>query len=158
MLYAFRFDSWVKLGWAKDPGQRAANGFWENSHPKELCGKLCLPHFECIGLWECPEKETEEELQRQFNAGELKRKDNYNEFYEILEWPKIYRELMTLFTPLPLLTEYPKPNEHMKSKRECCGGTRYYCKFCKETFSKAWNWKRHLETCKEKKKKFAKTK
>ena len=145
MLYAFRFDSWIKLGWAKDPMQRTANGCWENSHPNELCGKLCLPHFELIGLWECPEEETEVELQKQFNGGVLKRTDNHNEFYEESEWPKIHRELMTFLHPLPALTEYPKPDEHMKSKQECCGGKGYYCKFCKQKFKKAWNWKRHVK-------------
>ena len=35
MLYAFRWkqEAWVKLGWGKDPIQRASDGWWESSHP-----------------------------------------------------------------------------------------------------------------------------
>ena len=35
MLYAFRWkrEGWVKLGWGKDPMQRASDGWWESSHP-----------------------------------------------------------------------------------------------------------------------------
>ena len=49
------------------------------------------------------------------NNGVLKRKDDHNEFYDELEWPKIHRELMTFFHPLPLLTGYPEPDGHVKS-------------------------------------------
>ena len=94
MLYAFRFDSWVKLGWSKTPMQRASDGFWENSHPTDLCGKLCPPHCKLIGLWEGT-KEEENALQEQFNEGILKKGDAHNEFYPIEEWAKIHRDLMT---------------------------------------------------------------
>ena len=49
----------MKLGWGKDPMQRASDGWWESSHPtiekygeRGLCGKLSPPHCELIGLWE----------------------------------------------------------------------------------------------------------
>ena len=85
---------WVKLGWARDPMQRASDGFWENSHPTDRFGKLCPPHCKLIGLWEGT-KEEENALQEQFNEGILKKGDVHNEFYPIEEWPKIYRDLMT---------------------------------------------------------------
>ena len=109
MLYAFRWkqEGWVKLGWGKDPLQRASDGWWESSHPtiekygeRGLCGKLAPPHCELIGLWECKDEADEKALHEQFNEGVLKRKDCHNEFYEETEWPKIYRELCTWFTPL----------------------------------------------------------
>ena len=58
MIYAFAWkEGWVKVGCASDPMQRAADGFWENSHPKELCGLLCPPHFQLLGLWEGTQEE-----------------------------------------------------------------------------------------------------
>ena len=64
-----------------------------------MCGKLAPPHCELIGLWECKDEAEEKALHEQFNEGVLKRKDCHNEFYEEMEWPKIYRELCTWFTP-----------------------------------------------------------
>ena len=94
MLYAFRWsqEGWVKLGWGKDPMQRASDGWWESSHPtiekygeRGLCGKLAPPHCELIGLWECKDEAEEKALHEQLNGGALKRKDCLNEFYEELE-------------------------------------------------------------------------
>ena len=68
MLYAFRWkqEAWVKVGWGKDPMQRASDGWWESSHPTTerygehgLCGKLAQPHCELIGLWECNDEAEE---------------------------------------------------------------------------------------------------
>ena len=60
MIYAFRFEGWVKVGWVEDnPPQRASDGFWENSHPRDLCGKLCPPHCELVGLWEGAKEEEQ---------------------------------------------------------------------------------------------------
>ena len=155
MLYAFRWnqEGWVKLGWGKDPMQRASDGWCESSHPtiekygeRGLCGKLAPPHCELIGLWECKDEAEEKALHEQFNEGALKRADCHNELYEEMEWPKIYRELSTQHKPLPL-QEYPQADEHMKSKQSCCGGTAYYCMFCKQNFKKAFNWKRHVPKC-----------
>ena len=92
--------------------QRASDGWWESSHPtienygeRGLCGKLSPPHCELIGLWECKDEAEEKALREQCNEGVLKRADCHNEFYEEMEWPKIYRELCTWFTPLPLPAE-----------------------------------------------------
>ena len=86
----------MKLGWGKDPMQRASDGWWESSHPtiekygeRWLCGKLAPPHCELIGLWECKDEAEEKALHEQFNEGVLKRADCHNEFYEEVEWPKI---------------------------------------------------------------------
>ena len=88
----------MKVGWAKDPMQRAIDGWWENSHPKELCGKLCPLHYELLGLWEGTQEE-EKALHEQWNEGILSRKDCHNEFYEVSEWPKISRELCNRLSP-----------------------------------------------------------
>ena len=144
MIYAFAWkEGWVKVGWACDPMQRASDGWWENSHPKELCGKLCPPHCELLGLWEGTQEE-EKALQEQWNEGVLKHQDCHNEFYEASEWPKIFRELMTYHTPLPLLTAYPAPSGHEKSRKKCCGGREYFCKYCPKSFDKSCIWLRHV--------------
>ena len=71
----------MKLGWGKDPMQRASDGWWESSHPTMLCGKLSPPHCELIGLWECKDEAEEKALHEQFNEGVLQRRDCHNEFY-----------------------------------------------------------------------------
>ena len=75
----------MKLGWAHDAFQRAADSFTDNSHPTELCGKLSLPHFKPLGHWDGTHEE-EIALQEQFNDGLLRRKDCANEFYALAEW------------------------------------------------------------------------
>ena len=145
MIYAFAWkEGWVKLGWASDPMQRASDGWWANSHPKELCGKLCPPHCELLGMWEGT-KEEEKSLQEQWNEGILKKGDVHNEFYPIEEWPKIYRELMTHHKEMPLQINYPPTSGHEKARKKCCGGREYFCQFCPKTFDKASNWERHVK-------------
>ena len=90
-------------------------------------------------------KEEEKSLQEQWNEGVLKNQDCHIEFYEESEWPKIYRELMTSYKPLPLLTEYPAPSGHEKSRKKCCGGREYFCQHCEKTFDKAFNWMCHVK-------------
>ena len=96
--------------------QRASDGFWENSHPTDLCGKLCPPHCKLIGLWEGT-KEEENALQEQFNEGKLKKGDVHNEFYPIEEWPKIFRDLMTHHKEMPLQTNYPPKSKYEKARK-----------------------------------------
>ena len=115
--------------------QRASDGWWESSHPttekygeRGLCGKLAPPHCELIGLWECKDEAEEKALHEQFNEGVLKRKDCHNEFYEETEWPKIYRELCTWFTPLPLPAEEYPPVARERTRKACSGGRSYWCK------------------------------
>ena len=68
-----------------------------------------------------------------------------------MEWPKIYRELMTWFTPLPLpQAQYPAPARE-KTRQACCGGRQYFCRHCPKTFDKAFNWMRHVEKVNDKK-------
>ena len=145
MIYAFAWkEGWVKVGWASDPTQRASDGFWENSHPKALCGLLYPPHFRLLGLWEGTQ-EDEKALHEQWNEGILSRKDCHNEFYEGSEWPKISRELCTYHKPLPLLTDWPPPSGKEKTRKPCCGGRQYFCKHCPKTFEKSFNWMRHVK-------------
>lgn len=40
MIYIIIFGSYFKLGACADPGERMTRGFWHNTHPPELCGKL----------------------------------------------------------------------------------------------------------------------
>ena len=95
MLYAVRWpaEGFVKFGWAANVGQRLADGFADVSHPNpELCGKLTHPHFEILGVWtgrggEGILRSEEEQLHQQLNGGILRRQDNSNEFYDVLEWP-----------------------------------------------------------------------
>ena len=62
-----------------------------------------------------------------------------------MEWPKIYRELCTWFTPLPLPAgDYP-PVARERTRKACCGGRSYWCKHCGKTFDKSWNWIRHVK-------------
>ena len=146
MIYAFRWEEgWVKVGYVdKDPIQRASEGWWENSHPTQLCKKLGPPYCEFIGLWKCENEADEKRLHEQFNEGILKHNDSHNEFYEILEWPKIYRDLMMYFEALPLPEANYPPPVRKKSRKECCGGRKYFCRYCPAKFDKSWNWLRHL--------------
>ena len=87
MIYVVEFPGFIKLGYANHVGQRLADGFWSNSHPRELCNKLNFPWFKWIAQYKGLEEE-EIELQTQFNEGELKRDDCANEFYAMSELPK----------------------------------------------------------------------
>ena len=145
-IYAFHWptEGWVKLGWADDVGQRAADSFADNSHPDALCGKLTPPHFKLVGLWEGTRAE-EEELQKQMNEGKLPRKDNANEFYEASEQHKILRDLQTNFAALPFPEQLPPPGPLAKRSRACCRGWAHWCNHCGATFANNANRKRHLE-------------
>ena len=144
-IYAFLWpaEGWVKLGWADDVPQRAADSFADNSHPRELCRKLELPHFVPLGLWRGTQAE-EIALQEQLNGGVLRRKDCHNEFYPQTEWPKIQRDLDTHFVRLPLSDVLP-PASKIKRSRACCRGWAHWCAHCGTTFASNANRKRHLE-------------
>ena len=141
-LYAFKWPGWIKLGFSADIGQRAADGFCDNSHPPELCNRLTFEHFSPLGAWEANE-EDEKELHKQFNEGVLRRCDNANEFYLETEWPKIQRELDTCFPRLALPEVWPPPNK-VKSIRACCRGWKHWCGDCGMMFANNSNRKRHL--------------
>ena len=137
MIYVVELrEGYVKLGLATNVGQRLANGFNSNSHPRALCNKLVFPWFKLIALYEGSEEE-EKELHKQFNEGELMRDDCANEFYELSELPKIQRELDTHFASLPLVQEFPAARligRRMKdNKRPCCLGKAIACRFCGST-------------------------
>ena len=85
-IYVLRFEGYVKLGFAHNVGQRVADGFWSNSHPRALCNKLSKDDCTLIAQFEGTEQE-EIELQTQFNQGVLLRNDGANEFYDSLELP-----------------------------------------------------------------------
>ena len=149
MLYAVRWpaDGFVKFCWAANAEQHLSDGFADVSHPNpQLCGRLTRPHFEIIGVWTGHDgsilRGEEERLHEQFNGGALRRSDNANEFYEVLEWPKIQRELDTFFMPIPIPEKLPAPNQD-RFLRPCCRGWRHWCSVCKATFSSNSARKRH---------------
>ncbi len=69
--------------------------------------------------------EEEEELQAQFNEGELTRDDSANEFHEESELAKLKRELEKDLTSLPT-AEIPPPIKE-RGKRPCCLGRKITC-------------------------------
>ena len=81
-------QEWIKLGSSKNLGQRLTDTLYSNSHPLALCNRLSKEFFEVLAVY-AGDKEEERELQLQFNAGELPLGDSHNEFYDILELPKI---------------------------------------------------------------------
>ena len=69
-VYAYRFvgTPWVKVGYEKhDVTTRAADGWWNCSHPPELCQKLDIRHVELIGVWQMS-KEEEMAMHRHFHG------------------------------------------------------------------------------------------
>ena len=99
MIYVLRFrpaggEEWIKLGSSKNLGQRLTDTLYSNSHPPALCNRLSREYFEVIAVY-AGDKEDERELQLQFNDGVLPHGDSHNEFYDVLELPKIMRDLDT---------------------------------------------------------------
>ena len=145
MIYVLGWEDWgIKLGYAKDPLQRAFDGWWTNQHPPELCGRLTLEHCRLLGVW-AGSREDEDTLQKEFNGGTRHRDGkHHDEFYPWAEWPKNLRDLETNYTRLPEPTLMPTHIKNLKRKRcEGCGGGAYYCTFCKCTVG---DWPRHKAT------------
>ena len=111
-VYAYHFvdTPWIKVGYAKDEMTRAADGWWECSHPPECCYKLDIRHVTLLGTWEMT-KEEEQKLHTHFHGDKLYR-HSHNEFYTVYDWPFVseylaqYPETESTFHP-PM--EMPKP-------------------------------------------------
>ncbi len=65
--YAYYFvdTPWIKVGYAKDAIRRAADGWWDCSHPQELCFKLDISHAILLGVWNMTKAE-EDKLSKHF--------------------------------------------------------------------------------------------
>ena len=122
-------QEWIKLGSSKNLGQRLTDTLYSNSHPLALCNRLSKEFFEVLAVY-AGDKEEERELQLQFNAGVLPLGDSHNEFYDVLELPKIMRDLDTYFVRQEIPTELPFPFR-MKEMRPCCTGRKLVCRWCK---------------------------
>ena len=144
-MYVVSWPGWYKVGWAKDPLQRMANGFWDNLHPEGpngLCGKLGPDSFEIIGIWGLATRGDDATFRKKFPG-------DVGEFFKAhdrrpLEWVhKNFSRHHSCCDCPPL----PKPNEHDKSKnkRFCCSGFQHFCKKCGETFADGRKWKRHRD-------------
>ena len=69
-----------KIGFEKyDIKQRAVDGWWDCSHPEELCGKLDIRSVKLVRVWNL-DKQTEVAAHKYMRGGTLKRKA-HNEFY-----------------------------------------------------------------------------
>ena len=152
MIYVLRFspaggEEWIKLGSSKNLGQRIVDSLYSNSHPPALCNRLSKELFEVLACF-AGGKEEERELQLQFNAGVLPLGDSHNEFYDVLEPPKIMRDLDTYFVRREIPTELPFP-WRMKEMRPCCTGRKLVCRYCKaDHFISTFNRDRHeLYSC-----------
>ena len=151
-MYAVSWPGWYKVGWAKDPLQRMANGFWDNLHPEGpngLCGKLGPDSFEIIGIWGLATRGDDATFRKKFPG-------DVGEFFKAyrcrpLDWVtknfSLHESCRGAFGLVRPPTELPKPNEHDKSKnkRSCCSGFQHFCKKCGETFVDGRKWKRHRD-------------
>ncbi len=116
MIYIFAFPGFFKLGYASCPHRRRAMGFWHNSHPPGLCGRLgecTLTHL----------FEGTEPLERALHALLL---PDHGEFYAAERLPQVLAMLALTLEPLPLPSEAqgllpPLPPPPSKL-RACCGG------------------------------------
>ncbi len=52
---------WIKLGFAKNLGQRIVDTLYSNSHPPALCNKLSKDWFQVVAVY-AGSKEEEREL------------------------------------------------------------------------------------------------
>ena len=87
-VYYFVDTPWIKVGFdINDVIQRATDGFWENSHPQELCYKLDIRHAHLWGVWEMTK--TEEQSLHHYFHGPILRRHEHNEFYSVYDWPVI---------------------------------------------------------------------
>ena len=146
-VYAYHFvdTPWIKVGYAKDALTRAADGWWECSHPQECCYKLDIRHVTLLGVWEMT-KQDEQKLHAHFHGEKLQR-HSHNEFYTVYDWRIINaylaqypsKETDAIHPPM----EIPKP-QFYKKRDPCCGGTALFCAACQRPIKK--EWKRHLGT------------
>ena len=145
-VYYFVDTPWIKVGFdINDVIQRATDGFWENSHPQELCYKLDIRHAHLWGVWDMTKTE-EESLHKHFH-GPILRRYEHNEFYSVYDWPVI-RDYLNQYSQIDNIDFHPPyqiPNVKFHKRRDtCCGGTALFCQACQRTIRK--EWKRHLRT------------
>ena len=143
--YHFKDTEWIKLGYAKDVTQRAIDGWWDCSHPPEVCKKLDIRHVTLLGTW-AMSKDDEDKMHKHFR-GNILHRHSHNEFYTVHDW-NIVQEYLQEYTQIEIPPfhppmKIPKPNYH-KKRDVCCGGTALFCVACQRPIKK--EWKRHLGT------------
>jgi hypothetical protein len=144
-VYAYEWeDGWWKVGFAPDVLQRATDGWWAESHPRDLCGKLDVTSCRLRGVWDTTKAE-EEGLHRHFAGGTLRR-HAHNEFYRDDQWAAV-EEYMERLPKLPI-PEGPREVRYAKRRQVCCGGRALHCEACDLAIQK--NWKRHTESASHK--------
>jgi hypothetical protein len=144
-VYAYEWeDGWWKVGFAPDVLQRATDGWWAESHPRDLCGKLDVTSCRLRGVWDATKAE-EEGLHRHFAGGTLRR-HAHNEFYRD-QWPAV-EEYMERRWPKLQIPEGTREVRYAKRRQVCCGGRALHCEACDLAIQK--NWKRHTESASHK--------
>ena len=136
MIYIFAIDGtpWVKLGFTSytNPWDRVRRGFWTNSHPKELCGRLSdlvlLHAFE-------GNLQLEAAIQSLFPP-------DHGEFWCLHRLPEILKLLRTMTTELDNIWEPLRPESD--EKMPCCGGRPNVCYRCSRAFARWHQLQSHI--------------
>ena len=123
-IYIFGYGDWVKMGYTSEgPFERKARGFWHDSHPRALCGRLddCrLLHYWSGSL------PLEEALHKVLVS------DCPNsEFYRAERLPEILDFLGNVLEPL-VLPEDPGLEQWPPRKLNCCDPDRRFQEFRRE--------------------------
>ena len=113
MLYIFSWPEpgWFKMGFAGCPYQRLQRGFWHNTHPPALCGRL----NECVLLHAFAGDEAIEKALHDALGADC------GEFYMASRLPEVLRLLCLTLERLPLPALPPAPVLPIMLK-PCCGG------------------------------------
>ena len=144
MLYLFEVlgTDFIKFGWTKhaNPWMRIQNGFWTNSHPIELCGKLAPENLNLVHVFDGGLKE-EQIIQSIFPSYEF-------EFWKRTDLEKIVTFMRMMLEEKPLPVTRPIFQENVSNERlPCCGGIEHKCKICGKTFKrphKLWEHQRDI--------------
>ncbi len=143
---------WHKIGYDQyNIRQRAIDGWWDCSHPEELCGKLDVRHVKLIRVWWKLDKKTEQDAHKMARGGTLKRKA-HNEFYA--EGSDYELMLTILGGQYQYITDagniHPPmviPPVRYQKEKVCvnCGGRPLNCRYCEEDIRRK-EWSRHINT------------
>ena len=140
MLYVFKLDTYVKLGYSNDVWRRAVFGFQAQVHPSELCNRLTFKHLELLNVWACGDETVEKALHRDLACGT-------GEFYEEAKYSEILEKVGAL--NLEALSLPPRPTDDEADLirltfsrtpvvRPCCSGNECRCPECGKALS---SWK-----------------
>ena len=135
MIYLFRIDNWVKLGFSGDVWRRAVLGWTANVHPPDLCGKLHSEDAELLGVWRCAEEAVEKALHSELAGGT-------GEFYPATMIDDIVGKLAHLERLEPPARPDPEEvllirasRQRAEITRPCCTGRVCVCYTCGRVLS-----------------------